>query len=143
MTYCTLDDLKARYGERMLIDLTDRGAMATGVIDTTVVNRALTDTDAMIDGYLAVRYRLPLSAAPALVADVAQMIAIWKLHVAAPDPKIEEDYKTAIRTLEGLSRGNIRLTTVEGIEPAGMGGNGVRLTDRARPLTAENLKGYI
>ncbi len=143
MSYCTLDDLTTRYGERMLVDLTDRGALATGVIDGAVIDRALTDTDAMIDGYLAVRYKLPLGSTPALVADLAQVIAIWKLHVAAPDPKIEEDYKAAMRTLEGLSRGSVRLTTVEGIEPSGTGGNGVRLTDRARPLTAENLKGYI
>lgn len=142
MSYATLENLIERYGERMLVNLTDRGEMATGLIDLPTVDRALADTDAMIDGYLAVRYALPLAEVPPLVADLAQAIALWKLHPAGVDPKIEEDYKQALRSLEGLSRGLIRLS-VAGAEPAGNGGMGVRVTDRERPLTAENLKGFI
>lgn len=88
------------------------------------------------------RYRLPLGTVPALVTDLAQMIAIWKLHPYAPDPKIEEDYKGALRTLRDISTGTLRLS-IAGAEPAGHTGSGARLTDRARPLTAENLKGFI
>lgn len=147
MTYATLQQLTDRYGARMLIAITDRidppaGEPPLGEIDTQVVDRALADTDAMIDGYLAVRYRLPLASVPALVADLAQMIAIWKLHPYAPDPKIEEDYKGALRSLRDISTGTIRLS-IEGAEPAGHAGSGARMTDRDRPLTADNLKGFI
>lgn len=142
MPYATLALLTDRYGERLLVALTDRGELATGAVDATVVDRAIADTDALIDGYLAGRYVLPLAATPPLVTDIAQAIAIWKLHVYQPDPKIEADYKEAVRQLQQIAQGAIRLP-VAGVEPASQGGSGARLTDRDRPMTAENLKGFI
>lgn len=142
MTYATLQQLTDRYGAAMLVAVTDRASPPAGEIDAGVVARALADTQAMIDGYLAVRYRLPMAEVPPLVADLAQMIAIWKLHPYSPDPKIEADYKGAIRTLEQIAAGAVRLP-LDGVEPAGTGGTGARITDRDRPLTAENMKGFI
>ena len=55
MTYATLDQLTDRYTERLLRQLTDRAAPPAGAIDAEVVDRALADTDAVIDGYLAGR----------------------------------------------------------------------------------------
>ena len=142
MAYTTLAKLTERYGERMLIALTDRGEIANGAIDTVVVDSAITGAEAMIDGYLAARYSLPLTATPRLIEELAEAIAIWKLHVSDAEPKIEKDYDAAIRTLKDIASGTIRLD-VAGAEPAGTGGTGVRITDRERPLTADNLKGFI
>jgi len=142
MAYATLQQLTDRYGERMLINLTDRGDVATDTIDTDAVDRAIADTQAVIDGYLAGRYALPLESVPDLVADLAQAIAIYKLHVVATDPKIETDYKDAIKALEKIASGMITLE-VAGVEPAGSGSSGVQVTDRDRPMTADNLKGFI
>lgn len=142
MAYCTLQNLIDRYGERMLVDLTDRGETATGLIDQATVDRALADTDEMINGFAAGRYQTPLSVVPGLIVDIAQMVAIWKLHVSAPDPKIEEDYKQALRFLDGISKGNITLSAA-GKAPETPVGNGVRITDRDRPLTEQNLNGFI
>lgn len=143
MTYSSLQLLTDRYGEYTLVALTDRTHPATGVLDQAVVARALSDADAMIDGYLAVRYALPLASVPALIEDLAGSIAIYKLHVAAPDPKVQADYDQALRTLKDISRGDVRLS-VAGIEPSAPGtGSGVRVTDRERPMTADNLKGFI
>ena len=142
MTYATLQQLSDRYGEEMLVLLTDRADVATGLIDAAVINRALADTDAMIDGFLKGRYILPLSETPPLLADIAQMISIWKLHRHQPNEKIEKDYKEAMSLLDRIATGKIRLP-IDGAEPATSGGSGARITDRARPLTAENLKGFI
>ncbi|MBS3978772.1 MAG: DUF1320 domain-containing protein, partial [Rhodobacteraceae bacterium] len=71
MPYVTLAQLTDRFGEQMLISLTDRGTDALGVIDTDVVDRAQAETDALIDGYLARRYGLPLSAAQPILVGVA------------------------------------------------------------------------
>ena len=142
MSYCTPTALAERYGDRMLVALTDRGSVATGAIDAMVVARAITDTDAMIDGYLASRYGLPLSEVPALLVDLALQIAIWKLHVAAPDPKIEADYKDALRTLRDLATGLVRLN-LAGAEPQPKGGSGVLFTETERPMTSKSLKGFI
>lgn len=142
MPYTSTSDLEARYGSQLLIELTDRDAPATGAIVQSVVDRALSDTDAVIDGYLAVRYTLPLSEVPALIADLAQAIAIYKLHVFMPDPKIEADYEAALRSLRDISAGKIRLP-VDGGVAEGTAGTGARITDRERPMTEDNLKGFI
>jgi phage gp36-like protein len=142
MSYCTEAQLVERYGSAMLIALTDRAPVPTGTIDATVVARALADTDALIDGYLARRYALPLTVAQPLLTDLALSIAIWKLHLAQPDPKIEADFNAAIKTLAAVSLGTIALTAA-GVEAPGTGGTGVQVTDRERPMTAENLKGFI
>ena len=142
MTYATLNLLTARHGERLLIQCTDRSSPATGEIDEAVVDRALADTDAVIDGYLAGRYVLPLAETPPMLADLAIAIAIYKLHVFSPEPKIEQDYKDAIASLKLISMGTIRLP-VAGIEPASSGASGVETIDRERDFTPENMVGFI
>ena len=143
MTYATLAHLTDRFGADMLIALTDRAQPATGAIDAVVVDRALADADAVIDGYIGGRYVLPLPEVPPLLADLARSIAIWKLHPFKPDDKITEDYKDALRTLRDISDGKITLAVPSTSAPTTVEGSGARLTDRERPLTAENLKGYI
>lgn len=142
MTYATQAQLTDRYGERELIALTDRGEVATGAIDTDVIDRALADTDALIDGYLSVRYDLPLAATPVLVTDLALKIAYYNLHISSAAPKVEKDYDDAIATLKQISAGQVQLD-IAGSEPDTSGGGSARLTDRERPFTEENMKGYI
>jgi len=116
--------------------------VATGLIDTSVVDRALADTDAAIDGYLKDRYVLPLAETPALITDLALAIAIYKLYVYAPNNKIVADYKDAILSLRDIASGVIRLS-VAGAEVATTGGSRARMTNRERPMTVHNLKGFI
>lgn len=142
MTYTTLDNLIARYGEDTLRRLTDRATPPAGAIDAAVVGRALADADAVIDGYLAGRYRLPLSSTPPLVADIAASIAVYRLHPKSAPDKIEADYRDALASLDRISKGVMRLD-VAGVEPDASGASGVRTTDRERPMTADNLKGFV
>lgn len=141
MTYATLDLLLDRYGSGLLVQLTDRDEVATGQIDADIVERALLDTDAAINGYLG-RYQRPLTEVPELLVDLAQVIAIYKLHRFKPDPKIEDDYKEAMRMLRDIANGIVTLS-IAGAEVPGTEGNGVRITDRERPLTEANMKGFI
>ena len=136
MPYATLQQLIDRYGERMLVRLTDRGESANLQIDGDTVDRALADADALIDGYLGGRYALPL------VVDIAQRLAIWNLHTSTTDEKVAADYKAALATLRDISTGAVRLP-VAGVEPASSGASGVQVTDRERPFTAENMKGFM
>jgi phage gp36-like protein len=143
MSYATLAQMTERYGRAVMVALTDREEVATGEIDEAVVTRALDEAGAMIDGYLASRYALPLSATPPFLTDLAQAIAIWKLHLSEPDPKITKDYDQALRALRDVASGALRIPGAAGVEPAATGGSGARITDRDRPLTAENMKGFI
>src|SRR4051812_42144975 len=109
MTYAAQADLVKRYGTDLLIDCTDRATPQGGTIDADVVTGALQDADAVIDGYLKVRYALPLSATPALLRDLAQAIAIYKMHRDSAADKIRNDYTDALKTLDLISKGTIRL----------------------------------
>ena len=142
LAYTTLSQLTDRFGAALLIALTDRGPVATGLVVQAPVDRAIADTAAVIDGYLAARYALPLVTVPALVGDLAQVIAIYKLHPYAPDPKIDADYKEAMRTLREIATGSVRIP-VAGLDPVGTGTSGAMITDRERPLTEATMKGFI
>lgn len=140
--YTTQSDLEERYGTQLLIQLTDRGALATGTIDESVVAKAIAKAESLINGYLAVRYVLPLSTIPDPVPEVAERIAIYGLHVYAPDEKIKDEYKEALAMLRDISKGVIQLAA-EGVPAAPSGGGGVEYTEKARPFTDSTMKGFI
>jgi len=142
MPYASLQMLVKRFGERTLVQLTDRAEVATGEMDVTVVDQELANTDAVINGYLGNRYRLPLDPVPDQVTDLALSIAIYKLHVFAPDQKIKDDYQDALRMLRDISSGAVKLDAA-GVEPASSGASGVEFIDRERPLSPESMTGFI
>ncbi|MVO16851.1 gp436 family protein [Parasedimentitalea huanghaiensis] len=142
MAYTTLAQLNDRYGERLVIELTDRDEAPTGVTDTDTVDQAIEGAAAQINGYLQGRYALPLAETPPLIKDLAEAIAIYRLHIYSASDKIEAEHKAAVAALRDIGNGTIRLP-IAGVEPKGSGGTGVRITDRERPLTAQNLKGFI
>jgi len=141
--YATLEQLRAKLGEQVMIQLTDRDIPPTGAIVVAVVDQALADTDAMIDGFLAGRYRLPIEGGiPEQLPPIALAIAAYMLHPFTPDGKIKDDYVDARADLVRIADGKIRLN-IAGIEPVSSGATGVQATDRERPLTAESLRGFI
>lgn len=142
MTYATAPVLEERYGLDLLIQVTDRATPPAGAVDESVLARALADADAVVDASLAVRYRLPLAAVPAVVTDLAAAIAIYKLHRFTPDQKIEKDYEQALRDLRDIADGRKRLD-LAGVEPESSGASGVVTIDRPRDFTPENLRGFI
>lgn len=143
MAYATLAQLIDRYGNDLIVALTDRGVVPTGQVDEAVVNRAIEGADALIDGYIGGRYVLPLAAVPALIAEIAQAVVLWKLHLTEPNPKVKADYDAATKQLESISRGVIRIPDATGIEPASSGSGGVQAIDRERPFTPETMTGFI
>lgn len=107
MSYATVADLIARYGETELIQRTDR--LGVGAIDMATAERALADADAEIDGYLAARYRLPLPTTPALLARIACDIARYRLWEEQASDEVRSRYEDARRLLEHLARGLVSL----------------------------------
>lgn len=142
MPYTSQADLEERYGAALLVDLTDRADVATGTIDVATVARAISETDALIDGYLRSRYVLPLSVVPPIIGTLARQIAIYILHPYEPNEKIRRDHDAAIAQLREIARGLIQLDA-DGVAPDQSGAGGARLTDRERDMTAGTLKGLI
>jgi phage gp36-like protein len=142
LPYCTLQQLTDRYSLAMLVEISDRGETPTGTVDAALIDRAIADADALIDGYLKTRYALPLAAVPALVTDLSLIISIYKAHAHVAAEKITKDYEGALRTLRDIASGMIRLD-VAGAEPATSGASEVRTNEPHRPLSADTMKGYI
>ena len=142
MSYCTLQELTDRYGERTLIDLSDRDDAPTGVIDDALIGSAIDDAGAEIDGYLRGRYALPLAATPPVLRDLCLRVAIYKAHTHVVTDKIRRDYEDAMRSLRMIADGSIRLD-IAGSEPTSSGSSDVVMTDTSRPITVASMKGYI
>lgn len=133
MSYATQADMVDRYGERELILLTDRDN--TGVIDSTVLDRALADATAEIDGYLAARYQLPLTSTPTVLVRVCADIARYHLHDDNIPEPVEIRYKAAVDLLRQVSLGRVALGVSDtGDEPTSNDGaevqSGGRVWDR-------------
>lgn len=142
MPYCTIDQLEDRYGRSMLLQLSDRGDTVPTDPDADLFARAIADADALIDGYLAARYALPLASTPALVTDLSQMISIYKAHGQNAPEKITRDHDQALRTLRDIANGSLKLD-VAGVEPAGAGQAEVTTNEAERPFTTDKMKGFI
>jgi len=103
VTYAVQQDLVDRFGQKEILELTDR--TNTGNIDATVVGRALADADARINGYLQVRYVLPLASAPAVLVGIASDIARYYLFDDKATDQVTQRYKDAIKFLQDVASG--------------------------------------
>jgi phage gp36-like protein len=106
--YATRDDMIKRFGEEEIILLTDQDANA-GVIDDGVLNQALADASAEVDGYLGGRYTLPLPSAPAVLVRICCDIARYLLHDEHAPERIEKRYDDSVKFLKSLAKGEIGL----------------------------------
>ncbi|MBX3580830.1 MAG: DUF1320 domain-containing protein [Rhizobiaceae bacterium] len=141
MTYATKQDLIDRFGEKELKQLTDRTNTVPTTIDDTVVTRALTDADALADGYLGKVYTLPLSVTPPVLTKVCADLARYFLHgKAAKETLVEDAYKQALAWLKDVARGLVQLEQA-GTPPAQAGGGAVRAKEGDRVMTRDSLRG--
>jgi len=117
VSYATVADLVARYGEQELVQLTDR--TGAGVINAAVAGRALADAEAEINGYLAVRHTLPLASVPPLLARIACDIARYRLWDDRASEEVRMRYEDARRVLEAIAAGRVTLGVTPPESPAG------------------------
>ena len=66
MSYATPTDIINRYPNRDLVQLSNEDPTIT-TVNTTVLQQALSDASAEIDGYLGGRFTLPLTDPPAVL----------------------------------------------------------------------------
>lgn len=123
MPYCTKQDLIDRFGQDELVDLTDRDS--TGMIDDTVLDQAISDASAEMDGYLASRYQLPLVNIPQTLKPLACNIARYKLYDEQASEQVTKRYDAAIKFLFSVSKGEISL----GVDGSGSKATSTDLAD--------------
>lgn len=107
MSYATLADLYARFGDAEIDQVADTGG--TGSADPVLVGRALGDATAEIDAALAGRYQLPMQPVPALLARIACDLAREALYDDATPAVVESRAKTARGLLRSVASGQLRL----------------------------------
>lgn len=108
--YATKAMMIERFGEQELVELTDRSGTTNAIVDD-VLDAALADAAADIDGYLGGRYPLPLTTVPRALNRHACDLARYYLY----DNRLDTDhpaarrYSASIRLLEQVAAGRVQL----------------------------------
>jgi phage gp36-like protein len=97
--YATRQDLEARFGTNEVANLE---AMQTV---TGALEEALQDATEEIDGYVAVKYALPLPSIPTTLKRVACNIARYRLYFQRPTEEVDKRYESEVEYLKSLASG--------------------------------------
>jgi phage gp36-like protein len=111
MVYAQPSDMIARYPNRDLVQLTNEDPTQQ-FVDDSVLQQALADASAEIDGYLESRFTLPLSDAPAVLARLTCDIAMYRLQALRPLHDLAEArrrYEDAVAVLVRVADGTLTL----------------------------------
>lgn len=141
MSYATQQELVDRFGEVELIQLTDRDDPPAGVINATVVQRALSDADAEINGHLEGRYALPLATTPTILVTYACDIARYHLYDDRASEQVTKRYEAAMKFLRMVAEGKIGLGPDGSGDPTAPTG-GVQHVAPEREFTRDRMKDY-
>lgn len=106
MPYATRQTLELHYG-------IDEIAQRESALPPGAIDGALADADAMINGYLAGGYSLPLTALPANLPQVAAAIARYALLGEAATERARNDFKDACAWLKDVASGRVLLQAAE------------------------------
>lgn len=141
MPYATLNDLVDRAGEAEILQVADRDG--DDVADATVIASALATADHTVNGYLAVRFAMPLTAVPPIVVGWAVSIARYLLHRDGAPDHVVRDYKQALIELEKAGAGKIDVPGADGVTPE-QSPEGRTTAEGTPPVfTRENLDGWL
>ena len=111
MTYAAPSDMIARYPNRDLVQLTNEDPAQT-TVNQTVLQQALADASAEIDGYLEGRFALPLADPPAVLNRLACDLAMYRLQALRPLHDLAEArrrYDDALTLLMRVADGTLTL----------------------------------
>jgi len=140
--YCTLEDIKKIIPEETVVQLTDVADL--GVIDAEKVAEAIASADAIIDGYCAGRYLLPFAVVPAIVKPIAIDLTVYNLYAirveTMPDVR-EKNRANAIRLLEHIAAGKVRLGDAAGVEAPVSTQQSPTVTSNERLFSRNSMKG--
>lgn len=143
MTYAVLQDLIDRYGEEELMQLTDRATRPEAAIGQDPVIRALEDADRRINGYLGVRYAMPLSTVPPIVVGWACVLARYFLHKDGAPDNVVRDYRDAVAELKDAAAGRLSVPDLDGLQPAQSSQGGILSEGSGGVFDKDNLGGWL
>lgn len=101
----------AQFVDRITLDEAIRltEAVVPGKMDKARIIGAITDAQSVVDGYLATKYSVPLSPAPALITALVYDLTVAKLWRGSPPEDITAARAAATQTLRDLAKGVMAL----------------------------------
>ena len=144
MSYATPQDMINRYPNRDLVQLTNDDPSAT-TVNTTVLQQALNDASAEIDGYLGGRFTLPLTDPPEVLNRVASDIAMYRLQALRPLHDIadaRQRYEGAVAMLTKVAAGELTLGIAADGNETAISPVAEVLEAPARVFSRDTLKGF-
>ncbi|MBL0877920.1 gp436 family protein [Serratia ureilytica] len=119
MAYCTVADVGAVMASRTLIELTNDavvmniGEALPATVNEAVIIEAIRYADELIDAHLRGRYRLPLTAVPTVLRDLAVNLVCHWLYRRRPEgdlpEAVKESYRGTEKTLVAIRDGKLTL----------------------------------
>jgi len=106
VSYATSADLLTRFGEGELLRL---AMTPSGELDQATLQLALDDASALIDGYLAGRYPLPLAHVPSALVPICADIARHRLYGEQAPEQIAKRNEAALAFLKSVGKGELAL----------------------------------
>jgi phage gp36-like protein len=114
MPYATPQQFIDTYTNDEAVQLSEIDNPAAGAVNDAQIGDAIADAQREIDGYLAVRYALPLVIVPDIIRLIALRIARKNLDLLKPREIVLEDYKTALDWLKQIAAGKLALVLPDG-----------------------------
>lgn len=137
MAYATRQDYIDRFGVIELVQLVDRDH--DDVEDEGVLELALADAGAEIDGYLSARYALPLAQTPPALVRVCCDITRYRLYDSRATEEVRTRYSDAVKYLANVANGVVQLGQAA---PSSENDAGALFTSADRVFSASKLRDY-
>lgn len=110
MAYCTVNDLKTRFSEKLIAELSSDHSGNS--VDSDVVEALIADADAVIDMHLRARYTLPFASTPQVILRISCDLVMHSLYARrsneTPEDIIEAQQR-AMEMLKQIQSGDIKL----------------------------------
>ncbi|MGK4302776.1 gp436 family protein [Shewanella xiamenensis] len=141
--YATPGNMLSRFGEQDLTLLTEREDSVPGEINLALLEQALSDASAEIDGYIAGRYVLPLTTVPAVLERNCCDIARYFLYGDKAPEQVEKRYTAVVKFLTAVSKGDISLGLADTGETADQSELVISIESAGSVFGRKSAKGFI
>lgn len=150
MSYATLKDMYSRYSLDALRTLANAkidnwhelDAPALTAEQERLIQIALDDATATIDGYIDSRATLPLKTVPTVLIRVACVLARFALEDGSATDKATKDSEDVLRLLEKVASGDISLGLSKEAERPD-GGDVAMMSSAGSVFARDKSKGFI
>lgn len=148
MPYATAQQFVDTYTNDEAVQLSEIDNPSAGAVNDAEIETAIADAQREIDGYLAIRYTLPLLSTPQIIRVIALRIARKNLDLYDPREIVLKDYEVALDWLKQIAAGKLALVLEDGtvlpLPPIGtaIASGEVAFGPGVRVFTPERLAGY-